>query len=142
MATAIRANEEIARRVITDVWSAGDIDAVDELYAEDCVVHDPQVGTLEGRDAVKSWVTESRETFSDTQVTVGEIFSCEGHACGMWSMTGKHTGALPGMDVPATGKTVSMEGLFIARIEDGMITEEWGMGDSASLMDQLGVFDR
>lgn len=46
------------------------------------------------------------------------------------------------MGATATGRAVEMNGLFIARIEDGRIAEEWSVGDSASLLQQLGVMEQ
>lgn len=141
MATTIEANEAIARRVVTDLWGKGNLDLVEELYAEDCVVHEPQRGTVEGREGVKTWVTEVREAFPDTEISLGEVFSCENHACGVWTMTGTHEGEIQPMGIPATGKAVELSGLFIASIEDGVIREEWSMSDGASMMEQLGTFE-
>ena len=48
-----------------------------------------------------------------------------------------HTGSL--MGVPATGKRVSITGIFIARLDDGKLAEYWREEDSLGLMQQLGT---
>ncbi len=50
-------------------------------------------------------------------------------------MHGTHRGDLMGM--PATGKSVSMDGFDLIRVQDGLCTEHWGVQDNAGMMQQL-----
>jgi len=49
---------------------------------------------------------------------------------------GTHTGVGA---VPASGKSVDISGVTMLRFEDGMITEERALYDTATLQRQLGV---
>ena len=55
--------------------------------------------------------------------------------CG--TFTGTHLDTFQG--IPATGKTVSFSVMHIDRVHHSKIVEHWGMGDSLSLVQQLGV---
>ena len=50
---------------------------------------------------------------------------------------GTHQGEM--MGIPPTGKKVQIDEIHIVRIEDGKMTEHWGLVDQAALMAQLGV---
>jgi len=50
---------------------------------------------------------------------------------------GTHEGDLLG--IPRTGKKIRMSGMVIWRIKRGKIVETWGVNDTLSLLQQLGV---
>ena len=52
-----------------------------------------------------------------------------------WQFTGTHTGVF--MGIPATGRTVNIEGCTIAKIVDGKIVEEWGLYNSKPIVDLI-----
>jgi predicted ester cyclase len=54
-----------------------------------------------------------------------------------WTFRGRHTGEVFG--VPATGKPVTMSGVFIDRVEDGKIVEHWDEADVLGLLQQIGA---
>jgi hypothetical protein len=54
-----------------------------------------------------------------------------------WQFTGTHTGVF--MGIPATGRTVNIEGCTIAKIVDGKIVEEQDFMDNMSFLKQLGI---
>jgi predicted ester cyclase len=43
------------------------------------------------------------------------------------------------MGLPATGKSITMTGIEIFRIENGKIAELWGEANLLGLMQQLGI---
>jgi predicted ester cyclase len=53
------------------------------------------------------------------------------------TLTGTHTGELMGM--PATGKKLTVPGMVLSRLQDGMIVEEWEILDMLGMFQQLGV---
>ena len=63
---------------------------------------------------------------------------------GQWEGGGTHTG--PGFDdmpigaLPAdTGKTMRFTGTTILKVENGLITEEIGLDDGVTVLQQLGL---
>ena len=52
-------------------------------------------------------------------------------------MSGVHTGPLG--DIPPTGKSFKINGVYFVRITGGKIVEHWGMGDTMAMMQQLGL---
>jgi predicted ester cyclase len=43
------------------------------------------------------------------------------------------------MQLPATGRAVSMEQIHVARVAGGKIVEHWGLVDTLAIVRQLGL---
>ena len=56
---------------------------------------------------------------------------------GMRTAGGTHRGEV--MGVPATGRSISLPGINIFRLRDGLIVERWGLLDDLGFLKQLGV---
>lgn len=130
----------LIERVGDELWTNGDVDAVEELYTEDCVVHSG-AETYRGRAEVMQWVLDTHEAFPDLTLELGEIFATDEFGACTWTMTGTHDGYSKLLGLEPTGKAVEMSGVVCARFEDGKIAEEWGQGDQVSLLAQLGVIE-
>ena len=136
--TSIEENKRIARRFPEDVATAGDLDLIDEICAEDVVDHSP-LGEVRGRDALKEQLAGMRAAVTDFSATVEDAIA-EGDTVAMRvTLRGTHTGEF--MDIPATGNEYEVENMVFTRIEDGQIAERWVLPDMLSMMQQLGVVE-
>jgi len=134
-------NKGLVRRFYTEM-DAGNIDAMDELVAEDYVDHNPPPfpGLSAGREGLKQafaifWkATPGRHEVED-QVAEGDKVVTR------LTAYGRHEGELPG-PMPATGADISQTAVAIHRIADGKIAEHWSDRDDLGLMQQLGVIPR
>jgi predicted ester cyclase len=134
-------NKALVRRFYAEM-DAGNIDAMDELVAEDCVDHNPPPfpGLPAGREGLKEafrvfWkATPGRHEIED-QVAEGDkvVTRLTGF--------GHHEGDLPG-PLPATGADIRQTAVAIHRIADGKIAVHWSDRDDLGLMQQLGVIPR
>ena len=81
----------IVSRIFEEVINKGNIDAADELFAEDFVDHGP-MGDIQGRDAFKGLVGQWRSAVPDVHCSVENVI-LEGDVAG-WLVrtTGTHTG--------------------------------------------------
>ena len=78
-----------------------------------------------------------RTAFPDLKVTVDEVMA-EGDLTFLrWHGEGTHKGQL--MQIPPTGKSVSITGMDILKLENGKIKERWAEVNALALMMQLGV---
>ncbi|MFC2031425.1 ester cyclase [Chloroflexota bacterium] len=134
------ANKAISDHMAEEVWSQGNLDAVDELCAPDVVLHGALPGMPSGREGIKAIVSMYRDAFPDFKVT-NEFVMAEGDmVASRWSTSATHKGEL--MGIPATGNQVSTTGISISRIVEGKIVEVWSESDQMDLMQQLGVAPR
>ncbi|WP_435363710.1 ester cyclase [Haloarchaeobius sp. DYHT-AS-18] len=154
MATELRVGERsehvakkiLARQAIQDVFVAGNIDRVDDLFTPDAALHLDCWGTgVTGRRALRRHVTRQHEIFSDCEATVESLVIDGDEAIAYCTMRGRHTGMLPvpgrGPFAP-TGRLFQVPTVFRFRFEDDQIAEIWRLEDALGVGDQLGLDTR
>ncbi|MCJ7671617.1 MAG: ester cyclase [Acidimicrobiia bacterium] len=126
-------------RVITEeIWNRRRLDLVDELIAEDLVDHCAFPGLeLSGRARYLASVNLSHDGFSDRREEIELIVADEDKAVSYARVTGTHDGDFMGL--PPTGRTVDFLVMGILRFANGQAVERWGIGDSLTMMEQLGL---
>jgi steroid delta-isomerase-like uncharacterized protein len=102
-------NKAVVRRQHEDVWSKGDLAAIDQVYTDDFVCHFI-VGPEEwkGRDGVRKVVTEHRAAFPDWTETIEDFIVDGDKVVTRFTSTGTHKGAFAG--ISPTGKKVKDPG--------------------------------
>jgi steroid delta-isomerase-like uncharacterized protein len=125
-----------------ELYNAGDLDGVMDLYAEDAVQWMPD-GTFEGRSVIRERLARELVAFPDVHwdlvsfVEQGDAFADE------WIFVGTHTGPLPlpdGTELPPTGKRVEMKGMEFVQMRDGKIVVDNLYYDNLAVAAQLGLF--
>jgi 3-oxoadipate enol-lactonase len=134
------AKSELLERYV-ELYNAGDLDAVMDLYAEDAVQIMPE-GTFEGRSAIRERLARDLVACPDIAWTVlsfveqGDTFADE------WSFVATHTGPfqLPdGTEFPATGNRVELRGMELVQVLDGKIVVDNLYYDNMAVLAQLGL---
>jgi len=128
----------LAKRFNDEVMTKGNLDAIDEIVAEDFVEHQElPPGVPPGRDGLRAFVQMFRDAFPDMKVETVSIV-VEGDEVWMQSLlTGTHKGDFAG--IPSTGKKVSVTMFDRVKTRDGKAVEHWGVSDDMGMMTQLGV---
>jgi steroid delta-isomerase-like uncharacterized protein len=130
-------NKALVRRFYGEM-DEGNIDAMDELVAEDYINHDPPPfpGLDRGRAGLKQafemfWKGTPGHHEIEDQIAEGDkvVTRLRG--------VGRHEGELGG--IPPSGNDLNVKAVAIHRIADGKIVEHWSAVDSATLLSQLGV---
>lgn len=128
-------------KLYVKVWNEGDLKTIDELHAPGYVRHYVDIyEDFVGIDAYKKWVTDTKTTFPDFNVTIEEIFVAADKIISKATVTGTNTGPLktPMGEMPPTGKKMQFRAVNIIQIVDGKITEEWIYYNQAPVLLQLG----
>jgi len=134
---SIEENKVIARRWNDEIYSKGNMAAIDELFATDFTWRSAPPGVAPDLKSYKRYQTESLSSFTDMNC-VAEDMVAEGDKVAIrWSWCGIHTGEY--MGVAPTDKQVTMTGISILHIVGGKIVEEWGESDNLGFMEQLGA---
>ncbi len=133
-------NKKIVRRYFEEV-DKGDVESifalVDEIYAPDCIAHSA-TSEKQGIDAVKEHITFAFETFGEMKHNIEEIIADGNMVSVRCTCQATHKGEF--MGVSATGKQLSFPVLYMFRVEEGKIQEDWIDWDSLfSLTMQLGM---
>lgn len=133
--------EEIKRLVRRDpeeIWTEGNVEAIEDLFAPDFVLHDPtSPGEIRGREAYRETVETFREAFPDAEYTVEDVLAEGEMAALRYTARATHRGTFMGFE--ATGEQVTVSGMEMYRVRDGEIVELWTSYDALGLLQQLGV---
>ena len=131
-------NKALVRRQEEELFSSGNLDVADEIYAPDYVGHDPSnPEDVRGLEAAKQAAAEYRKAFPDLRVTVEDLIAEGDRVAARLRFRGTHRGELNG--IAPTGRRVDCTGIVISRIEEGKIAEDWANFDDLGMMRQLGV---
>jgi steroid delta-isomerase-like uncharacterized protein len=112
------------------------LEQLDALLDANLVVHGP-IPLEQGAEGFKRSLASTREAFPDMRITIEDGAAHESLVFRRWSMSGTHRGVFLG--VPATGRTITLSGVDVERLESGRIVEHWSYWDRMSLAEQLGV---
>ncbi len=139
---AFSESEKVAQKNIdsySKTWdlviNEGKVDVLDSAYAPEIVVH--AVPEIKGIAAAKAYYANYVTGFSNRKFIVKETFASGDKLTKYWQFKGTHTGDF--MGIPATGKTIDVEGCTIARMVNGKIVEERDFMDNMDFMKQLGL---
>jgi steroid delta-isomerase-like uncharacterized protein len=132
------ANKEVVERFYSEVVNAGNLDLIDELFADDFVEHESLEGRPQNRDGVKQFFADLRKAFPDLEFTVEHVLAEEDTVAARVRVRGTHAGA-EFMGIPADGRAVDFDAMDMIQFADGVATAHWGVSDSVTLMQQLGV---
>jgi steroid delta-isomerase-like uncharacterized protein len=135
---ATRTNQEIVQRYAEVAWSSGgDLAELDDLLASDFRDHSQPEGLPPGPEGHRQYLQQFRSAFSDMHNEAEDILVDEDKVAVRWSVRGTHSGDL--MGIAATGRSISLTGITIYRLENGKIAESWAESNQLGLMQQLGV---
>ena len=128
-------NKTLAQRHFDDVLNAGDLAAVDEIYADDVVFRGPS-GVLCGRERVREWITDVHLAFQEFSVNV-DFMIAEGDRVLVRSMArGYHRQAF--MDMKASDRRLVLPMVFVFGMAREKITELEVFYDSKVFVEELG----
>ncbi len=114
-------------------WNARDGGIVASAFTPDGVrIEFARPGArLEGREAIAGQVAAYCTAVPDCSLDVRGLQDDGATAVLEWTFAGTHTGDIPGL--AATGREVSLPGVSIYQIRDGLLAEERVYWDAATL---------
>jgi ketosteroid isomerase-like protein len=113
----------LVRRYVAAL-NAGDLAALDDLFADDFVIHQPS-GDRRGKAAIRGFVAGVRRLMPDIDARVEAIFGDDAFA------DGDRVGLLLAYDATnaRVGRRVAVREVQIYRVVDGRIAERWYAAD-------------
>src|ERR1044072_2301195 len=133
-------NKALVRRFYAEI-DKGNIDAMDELVAEDYIDHNPPPfpGIAPGREGLKQAFKLFQAATPGYHHIEDQIAEGDKVVTRLTSY-GKHEGDLPG--APRTGNDMKMTSITIHRIANGKLVEKWAEKDVLGFLQQIGVLPR
>lgn len=113
----------LVRRYVAAL-NAGDLAALDELFADDFVIHQPS-GDRRGRAAIRSFVAGVRRLLPDIDARIEAVVADDAFG------DGDRVGVLLVYDATnrQLGRRVTVRELQLYRVVDGRIAERWYAAD-------------
>lgn len=126
-----------------DMWN-GELDAAEEIFADDCVAHPAPQDTGEppvyrGPDEMRRFVEMGRAIFDTVTFRAEDEPIVEGdRLAAQWVAEGTYAGGMPGTTAEP-GTPITFRGIDVWQLRDGKVVEYWVSSDGLHLMAQLGV---
>lgn len=132
-------NKQLVRCYYEQLWNQWDAHAIDQLIAPGIVFRGSLGMTVTGVDAFRNYLDTVRRAFPDFHNCIEDLIAEGDQVVARLAYSGTHRGELFGL--PPTGRAVQYDGIALFRLVDHKISEGWVMGDTLSLLRQLGAGD-
>jgi len=134
----LQKNKAVVQRYVDEIHNDHSIDAIESIFSSEFIDHmDTYGGLFQGIDGLKKGYAAAFQAFPDLKAIVCQMIAEEDKVVLHKTVMGTHKGEFRG--IPATGKKVEYQSIYIFRIENNKISEYWGLQDELKLMQQLGV---
>lgn len=131
-------NKKLVRDFIADLFSRGDLTAVDRYLDPAFVNHDPPYpGAPDGPEGMRMAAALFRQASPDWHSDVEQLVAEGDTVVEVFTASGTHRDEL--MGVPGTGRTLTLRGVNVFRVRGDRIVERWGRLDHLALFQQLGL---
>jgi len=126
-------NLSVIRKFVEEGFGNADLYIIDHLMSENCIEH--QFGMSGQKEGLKKAVLSLKLAFTDLDYELIRYCTDGNIVWVHYKATGTHTG--PFMGNEATGRKFSIDVMDVVRIDEGQITEHWGVPDRFALLTQL-----
>jgi len=130
-------NKSIIGHILDEAFNQGNLSVVDELIAPGSTSHYLSWGVPANRMGLKRLIAIFRTAFPDLHCTVEDEITDGAKVAAHWTLRGTHQGLFLGH--APTNKSVVVQGVIYARIENGQIIENWMLIDQMGMLQQIGL---
>ncbi len=130
------AAKSVVRRNTDEVQGKGNFEVFEELFADDFVDHTTQPGTTPDKAGVRKLYSYLRTAFPDFHAEIHWQLADGDRVVTFKTYHGTHEGEFIG--VAPTHRKIQFETVDVMRVQNGRITDHWGVGNLLSLMQQIG----
>ncbi len=127
--------QQRALEMLYHAFNVGDPDLLDEVLTVDWQDTPMAPGQQPGREGMKPVVKAFMAAFSDLKIMPQEVVGFETRAAVRLTLSGRHVGEW--MEVPATGRTFTIDMHELHHLEGGRISHTWHLEDWAGWRAQV-----
>lgn len=124
-----------------DALAKKDLNAAMDFTAEDSVDDFVAIGEFRGKRAIREFFEELLTAFADFEITVDRIVGDSETAVVQWRAMGTFSGG-QFQGIHPTHKNVSLRGVDVMEISDGLVRHNTIYYDGASFARQVGLLPR
>lgn len=129
-------------RSLYEAWNERNFDEMVEATAPDGTITIIGSGdTFTGPEGARKFGTMWADGFPDGMVTVDRVIASGDHVVVEYTGRGTHTGTLATSmgDIPATGRSMTLQMCDVLQFKDGKVLSQRTYFDTGSMMAQLGL---
>lgn len=131
----IEKNKLIIGKLFDDVLNRNKPDTINVIVAKNYFEQDLLKGQEQGRKGVEQRLKIIFDAFPDAKYQLEDMITEKSKVAVRWIMTGTQLGEF--MNIPATGKLITLKGIDIYEIKNDMIITHWNELDLLGLVNQL-----
>jgi len=146
--TSDEENEALVSRLFEEGWGQGNLQVVDEVVANDVIVHrapatagsiPPATCATPGPVGYAAGIQVLRTDFPDLRVTIEDVIADGDMVAMRTTIAGTQADPIDNLGVPNTGRPMAREVWVFARVECGKVAEVWILVDNLTMLRQLGI---
>lgn len=138
MAPAKRSAKQVATAYFEAI-AAKDLDAMVEVWAPGGIDHFYGMADLPAPDGIRQFFSEMFTAIPDFSMSVTDMVAYGDKAAVRWTATGTFNGKGRFQGIAPTGASVSLEGLDLFTIKDGLIQENFAYTNGMEMARQMGI---
>ena len=120
-----------------EIINTGNLDLINDTNFTDDVTLVTIPENIVGIEGFKDYYSNFVTGFSDVKFTIVDVFGQGDKLVKHWNFKGTNSGDFFGM--PATGKTIDVDGVTLVKMKDGKIAQEQDFMDTMVFLQQLGI---
>ena len=127
---------DLIRTFIDEAFNKGNLTILEEVIHPEYQYWSPD-SQLKGIGQLREFIQAFLNAFPDLNLQIDDFFSSNDRTCTALTLKGTHKQDF--MGIPATKKSVAVQGMVISRIKDNKIVEDREILDNMTFFQQLGV---
>ncbi|MDF2051912.1 ester cyclase [Arthrobacter sp. Cr_A7] len=128
--------QETILKAWNGAWGTGDLSSFERILAPN-YIRRSKSGT-EDFASLQNTIKDMHTAFPDSTVEILQMVEDGDQVAIHWQTKGTHKG--PFMDVPPTGRPVTVSGASFLRFENDKLAEEYVVWDPRELLSALGIW--
>ncbi len=133
----VNKNIKMYSNVWDEIINNGNLDLFNEDNFDKDITLIMSPENVVGINAAKDFYSNYITGFSNIEFTIVNIFGQDDNLVKHWNFKGTHTGDFFG--IPATGRTVDIDGTTLVKMKNGKIAQEQDFFDNMVFLQQLGI---
>lgn len=128
--------DNLIRSFIDEAFNKGNFSILEDIIHPEYQYSSPD-SRLKGISQLEEFIQAFRNAFPDLKLQIDDLLVSDDRACTAFTLMGTHGGNF--MGIPATQKSVEVQGIVMSRFKDGKIFEDYEILDNLTFLQQLGV---
>src|SRR6185437_10332783 len=127
-------NKALVRRFYKEVYVDWNMALVDQVVSPQFTSHDWPDGAT-GAEAFRKYYAAIRSAVPDARYEVNDLIAEGDRVVVRWRLLGTHRGSFDG--IAPTGRSITLRGIAIYRVDGGKLVERWVVSDLHGLLGEL-----